>query len=100
MGIARRLVLATCLLFGTVSPASAQAVGQILGVVTDTTGGVLPRVTVTVAGTGLQRPLVRFTNPDGTYTVPNVPIGIYAVTFDPCAVRGPTVWPECSNITT
>src|SRR5579864_2597203 len=63
-------------------PAEAQAVGQILGVVTDATGAVLPKVTVTVSGTGLQQPIVGSTSSNGAYTVPNVPIGTCVVAFD------------------
>ncbi|HEY6357569.1 MAG TPA: carboxypeptidase regulatory-like domain-containing protein, partial [Vicinamibacterales bacterium] len=62
--------------------AEAQAVGQILGVVTDPTGAVLPKVAVTVSGTGLQQPVVRTTTTDGAYTVPDVPIGTYVVAFE------------------
>ena len=42
----------------------------------------MPGVTVTVAGTGLQQPLVAVTGTTGTYQFPNVPIGTYSVTFE------------------
>jgi len=64
------------------APARAQALGQIFGVVTDSTGGVLPGVTVTVSGTGLQQPLVMQSTQTGAYRFPNVPIGTYSVTFE------------------
>jgi hypothetical protein len=50
--------------------------------VTDTSGAVLPGVTVTVTGTGLQQPLVGTTSGNGTYQFPSVPIGTYTVTFE------------------
>ena len=82
MRVFRMIALTASLLAGLAGSARAQAVGQIVGVVTDATGGVLPGVTVTVSGTGLLQPLVRSTNPDGTYTVPEVPIGTYVVAFE------------------
>lgn len=58
---------------------SAQAVGgsQISGVVRDAGGGVLPgvEVTVTKIDTGMTR--TTFTNADGSYTLPNLPVGPY-----------------------
>lgn len=60
---------------------SAQTVtGTIQGTVTDTSGAVLPGVTVTLKqmDTGAQRPLV--TNEAGFYSAPYVQIGRYAVT--------------------
>ncbi len=58
----------------------AQAVtGTILGAVTDTTGAVMPGVTVTLtnAGTGLVRVVV--TDSNGEYTAPSLPTGRYVV---------------------
>ena len=64
------------------STAHAQGVGSIFGKVTDASGSVLPGVTVTVTGTGLQQPLVAQTSPNGTYQFPTVPVGTYTVTFE------------------
>jgi hypothetical protein len=64
------------------APARAQALGQIFGVVTDSTGAVLPGVTVTVSGTGLQQPLTMQSTQTGAYRFPNVPIGTYTITFE------------------
>jgi hypothetical protein len=61
-------------------PADAQAVtGTLLGVVADTTGGVLPGATVTIThvATGLVRTVVAGT--DGAYTAPSLPTGVYTV---------------------
>ena len=63
------------------TPIPANATG-IVGIVTDSTGAVLPGVTVTVAGTGLQQPLVAHTTRTGGYRFLNVPIGTYNVTFE------------------
>jgi hypothetical protein len=83
---ARCLVAAgLLLLLPTLSapPAAAQAVtGTIIGTVSDTTGAVLPGVTVTVAAKelGVSRTLV--TNADGEYTAASVPPGNYTVTAE------------------
>ena len=79
----RRVVGAAAVcLFAWSGPAYAQGMGSIFGKVTDTSGGVLPGVTVTVTGTGLQQPLVAATGESGAYQFPSVPIGTYTVTFE------------------
>ena len=63
------------------APARAQFdSAQVSGIIRDTTGGVLPGVdvTLTAAGTGLERRAV--TNEAGLYTFPNVPVGGYRIT--------------------
>lgn len=80
-GVRGFLLVAGILLLSAVS-ANAQAIGTIFGKVTDSTGGVMPGVTVTVAGTGLQQPLVAVTSAGGSYQFGNVPIGTYSVTFE------------------
>ena len=57
------------------SIAHAQAIGSIFGKVTDESGAILPGVTVTVSGTGLQQPLVVQTSSSGAYQFPSVPVG-------------------------
>ena len=76
------IALVLGILLASTEAANAQAIGSIFGKVTDSTGGVMPGVTVTVAGTGLQRPLVAVTGTTGTYQFPNVPIGTYSVMFE------------------
>src|SRR6185295_7762582 len=81
----RARTLAACVLAAWAAGASlahAQALGSIFGKVTDSSGGVLPGVTVTVTGTGLQQPLVATTSENGTYQFPSVPIGTYTVAFE------------------
>ena len=57
--------------------AQAVATAQISGVVRDSSGGVLPgaEVTLTKTDTGTVRTV--YTNTDGSYTVPNLPVGPY-----------------------
>ena len=58
------------------------ATGQITGTVKDASGGVMPKVKVTVTNqqTGLTRETT--TNDDGTYVVPLLPVGTYLVTAE------------------
>jgi carboxypeptidase family protein len=78
----RAILVCTGMLAAWALPAYAQGSGSIFGKVTDPSGGVLPGVTVTIAGTGLQQPLVGVTSENGTYQFPTVPIGTYSVTFE------------------
>jgi hypothetical protein len=78
----RASLIAVGLLAVSVDLAHAQAMGQIFGKVTDASGAVLPGVTVTITGTGLQQPLVQVTSATGAYQFPTVPIGTYTVTFE------------------
>jgi Carboxypeptidase regulatory-like domain len=77
-----RVLLCAGVLAAWAVPAHAQAIGSIFGKVTDPSGGVLPGVTVTVAGPALQQPLVAVTSENGTYQFPSVPIGTFSVTFE------------------
>ncbi len=79
--LAVAVVLAS--VFAGVTAASAQADrGTIQGLVTDQSGGVVPgaRVEVTHAATGVV--LTVTTNGEGSYRVPNVPLGAYRVIID------------------
>ena len=60
--------------------ASAQPAGQLTGVVRDTTGSVLPGVTVTVTGAALIAPRTVVTDEHGEYVVDALPAGRYLVT--------------------
>ena len=49
---------------------------------TDNTGGVLPGVTVTVTGDAITgAPPVAFTDGQGQYSIPGLPLGTFTVTF-------------------
>ena len=88
------LAAAIVLALGVAAPAAGQeTTGTITGVVTDSTGAVLPGVTVTVkfVPTGAIRSYT--TNASGLYTAPLLQPGDYEVTFSlsgfqPSTVRG------------
>src|SRR5918999_3542832 len=72
-----RIVSGSVLVLLVATSAWAQATAQINGTVADTSGGVLPGATVTAiqTDTGFRRSVV--TDADGSYTLPNLPIGPY-----------------------
>jgi hypothetical protein len=79
----RAMVLALVALFAAGTAASAQQqTGEIIGKVTDTSGGVLPGVTVTLTAPHLLQPLTAVTSDSGTYQFPRLPIGTYTVKFE------------------
>ncbi|HET9373096.1 MAG TPA: carboxypeptidase-like regulatory domain-containing protein, partial [Vicinamibacterales bacterium] len=78
----RGVLLTAGILACSAGPAFAQANGSIFGKVTDSSGGVLPGVTVTVTGATLQAPLTTVTQASGAYQFPLVPIGRYTVSFE------------------
>src|SRR5206468_8723632 len=66
-----------------VATASAQSqTGEVFGRVTDSTGAVLPGVTVTLTGPVLLQPLTAVTSETGTYQFPRLEIGTYTVKFE------------------
>ena len=69
------------LLLVTSAAGFAQTLGGITGVVTDSGGAILPGTTVTAVGeqTGLTR--VQTSGNNGTYALPDLPIGTYTLTF-------------------
>lgn len=78
----RRYALSLVLLLLCAAAAQAQQTGQIFGKVTDSSGGVLPGVTVTATSPVLLQPLVAVTSDTGTYGFPQIPIGTYTVKFE------------------
>ena len=75
-----RITLGLVLMFAFAISLSAQTFrGTILGTVTDSSGAVVPgaKVTVKNMGTGLERSTE--TSADGSYSVPELPIGTYNV---------------------
>ena len=79
VALLRVFVSVTLLALVASGTASAQAVAgsQLSGVVRDSSGGAIPgaEVTVTKTDTGMTRTV--FSGVDGTYTLPNLPIGPY-----------------------
>jgi outer membrane receptor protein involved in Fe transport len=75
-----RLLLLTAVLAAFVpTMASAQATGQISGTVTDTSGAVLPGVTVEATNTATGAVRSAVTGDDGLYTLPLIQPGVYNV---------------------
>jgi hypothetical protein len=75
------LVFACALLAGAPT-ASGQELASIAGVVKDTSGGVLPGVTVEIASPALiEKVRTTTTDANGAYRVAGLPVGTYTVTF-------------------
>jgi hypothetical protein len=64
-------------------PAAAQTnTGQISGTIRDTSGGVLPGVTVSVTNVNTSATRTDVTGPNGTYVITNLPVGTYTVSAE------------------
>ncbi len=76
----RARFLLVFVLLAAVSLSAQTFRGTILGIVTDPSGAVIPgaKVVVKNTGTGLQRETE--TSTDGSYSLPELPIGTYSVT--------------------
>ena len=81
----KRVVRAATLLFTTLAlchDASAQVLGTIAGAAKDTSGAVLPGVTVEVSSPALiEKVRSATTDSNGLYRIVNLPPGVYTVTF-------------------
>ena len=67
------------------APAFAQVsatTGSINGKVTDSSGGVLPGVSVTIASPNMQGTRTDVTSPEGDYRFPAIPPGEYRITYE------------------
>jgi hypothetical protein len=71
--------LALCLALA--HPASAQQTGSVTGKVTDTSGAVLPGVTVEASSNLLPTPRVTVSGANGEYHLPALPPGAYSLSF-------------------
>jgi len=79
----RSFVLAFVALLCAATFAAAQSqTGEIFGKATDSSGAVLPGVTVTLSGPSLLQPLTAVTSGSGTYQFPRIEIGTYTVKFE------------------
>src|SRR5512132_824279 len=79
----RAMVLAFVALCAVSGAASAQQqTGEIFGKVTDSSGAVLPGVTVTLTSPVLLQPLTAVTSDTGTYQFPRLAVGTYDVKFE------------------
>lgn len=87
---ARLLITAACVsMLAGVMLAQLGSEGTLLGVVKDTTGGVIPEASVNIVnrGTGLTR--IVATGASGNFEVPGLPVGTYSVTV---TCRGFKTW--------
>src|SRR5262245_48891584 len=82
------LVLCAGLSLAFVVPSSAQTFGQITGMVTDTTGGVLVGATVTVTNTQTGATVTQQVNSAGLYVFPNLLPGVFDVKVEMDGFRG------------
>ncbi|HWI16490.1 MAG TPA: carboxypeptidase regulatory-like domain-containing protein [Vicinamibacterales bacterium] len=62
--------------------ARAQTSGEIFGRITDSSGAVMPGVTVTLTGPALITPQTTVSLESGAYRFPSIPIGLYSVKFE------------------
>ncbi len=78
-----RSVLALVMLAAVAYPASAQSEqGRLTGIVTDTSKGILPGVTVTAQSPALIGVQTAVSETDGRYRFPSLPPGRYVLTFE------------------
>src|SRR5436190_19215945 len=74
--------LVACLAAGAAAASAQSQTGEIFGRVTDSSGAVLPGVTVTLTGPVLLQPLTAVTSETGSYQFPRIQIGTYTVKFE------------------
>jgi hypothetical protein len=78
----KMLALAILMVVAFVASARAQTLGTINGVVKDTSGAVLPGVTVEVASPALiEKTRSAVSDESGQYQIVNLPVGTYSVSF-------------------
>src|SRR6266498_2688244 len=74
------------LIIGTLAHAQLDR-GSLTGTVTDPTGAVVPDVKITARNTATNAVYETRSNPAGQYTMPNLPVGGYEVTFEAPAFK-------------
>ena len=80
-GIGKALLVGLALVL-TLLPRAVSAQSAIAGLVTDTTGAVLPGATVEAASPALiEKVRTAVTNSDGRYSIVDIRPGVYTVTF-------------------
>ena len=63
------------------SALAQRVTGTLVGTITDTSGAVLPGVTVSLQGSAIVGTLTSLTNEKGFYRIPALPPGTYTITF-------------------
>lgn len=84
-------VLAVAFMIIGTGTAAAQSAARIEGIVTDSSGSVLPGVTVTTRNVETNRARTVVTNSEGLYSVPSLPVGEYVVRIELAGFRTRTV---------
>jgi len=81
MNLPRRVALFALAIFAGIAPsrAAAQATGAVAGVVTDSSGGVIPGVTIEATSRDTGQVRTTATGGDGFYTIPLLNPGVYGV---------------------
>jgi len=77
----RAVLLCTLVVF-TAHLHAQRTTGDLLGVVKDSSGAVLPGVTVSAAGPNIPRAQTATTSENGSYRISNLPPGTYSLTFE------------------
>src|SRR6185295_11169914 len=77
-----RAVLLCALVFLTTSVYAQRTTGDLIGVVRDSSGGILPGVSVSVTGPNIPRAQSAVTSENGTYRIGNLPPGTYTLTVE------------------
>jgi hypothetical protein len=77
-----RAVLLCALLILTTTLYAQRTTGDLLGVVKDSSGAVLPGVTVSATGPNIARAQTTITSETGSYRIANLPPGTYTLTFE------------------
>jgi len=82
MGIKTLPAVFSVLALATVAQAQTTPTGTLTGQVTDSSGGILPGVTVTASSPALQGTRSAVSTPAGSYIIPFLPAGEYEVRFE------------------
>jgi Carboxypeptidase regulatory-like domain len=80
--LARAVLAALCILVTTALVAAQTNTGQISGTVKDTSGAVLPGVTVTVTNVNTNIARTAVTDENGSFVVTSLPVGTYTVSAE------------------
>ena len=88
------VVFTSLFLLSPTSVAAQSTFATLTGTITDASGGVLPRVTVTVTNTATQTMRTTVTDDVGNYVVPNLDAGVYRIVATMSGFRDQTAEAE------